>query len=90
MNKERRKELNKASELLSDAQSKIQEARDIIECANGDEQSYLDNMPENLQGSDKYEVAESAIESMEEALNSLEEIDSSLDEAIGAVEAATE
>lgn len=62
MNKARRKELSRAVELLEEAQS-------IIESCRDEEEEYMDNMPENLQESEKYYVAEEAvINSVESAM----------------------
>lgn len=75
MNKARRKELAKATEMMNDA-------RDIIESCMEEEQDYLDNMPENLQYSEKHEMAESAVESMENAIDKLEEAMQNVEDAM--------
>ena len=46
-----------------------------------EEEDYRDNMPENLQGSMKYDAAEEAIDNMQDAIDSLEEAIDSLNEA---------
>jgi len=74
MNKQRRKDLARALELLSEAQN-------IIETAQEEEQEYLDNMPESLQSSDRYYAAEAAADALTEALSSLEEAISQIDGA---------
>ena len=76
MNKARRKELNRAVELL-------EEAKDIIEICKDEEMEYLENIPENLQNSEKYEMADSAVYALERACESV-------DEAIDSVEEASE
>ena len=76
MNDVRRKEINKAIDLIREAQS-------ILESCRDDEQDYLDNIPENLQSSDRYYRAEEAIDSLDEAIDSL---DSAADQAEEAVE----
>lgn len=65
MNKARRKELSRAVELLGEAQS-------IIESCRDEEQEYMDNIPENLQESEKYYAAEEAVNNMGEAIDSVE------------------
>ena len=75
MNNQRRKaiiEVTKKIELAA------QNLRTLLE----EEQEYYDNMPENLQGSERgmdsesaQDCIESAIESLEDAVLSLEEID---------------
>ena len=67
MNNSRRKELEKAVSLLEEAQS-------IIESCRDDEQDYLDNMPENLQCSEKHDVAENAVDCLNTACDSIEEV----------------
>lgn len=76
MNKARRKELNRAVELLEEAQS-------IIESCRDEEQEYMDNMPENLQESEKYYAAEEAVDNMNEVYDVI-------GEAIDSVESAME
>lgn len=76
MNKMRRK---KISSIVSDL-TRIQEE---IESIRDDEQDYFDNMPENLQGSERGEIAESAIDALDAASGNLEE-------AIGNLENAAE
>jgi hypothetical protein len=70
MNNDRRKEINRAVSLL-------QEALAILETARDDEQDYYDNMPENLQNSDRGQMAEQAVSNLEESCSSLEEAISS-------------
>ena len=54
MNNARRKEISKIRDDLASLYSDIETLMD-------EEQEYLDNMPENLQGSEKYETAEDAV-----------------------------
>ena len=74
MNKQRRKELNGIIEKLEDLKSYVEELRD-------EEQDYFDNMPENLQGSEKGEMAENAISEMDDAISSIEDAICSLETA---------
>ena len=74
MNKVRRKALSEIAE-------QIGTLRDELETLRDDE--YRENIPESLQGGEKYELSESASDSMNEALDSL-------DEAIGSIESAAE
>lgn len=73
MNKSRRKEIQEAYDSLADI-------REIVESIHADEEEYKENMPENLQDSEKAQYSEekadqlqSAIDSMDEALSELEE-----------------
>jgi len=74
MNKTRRKALEKINAQIEDIVAGIEMLRD-------EEQEYIDNMPEGLQGSDKAEMAEDAVSSMESALESLAGAANSIDEA---------
>ena len=63
--------------------SKKEFIRDELETLRDEEDEYRENIPESLQGGEKYELSESASDSMNEALDSL-------DEAIGSIESAAE
>ncbi len=75
MNRLRRKE-------LAEVISKIVEAKEALESLKEEEEEYRDNIPENLQGSEKYEIADTACDNLDTAV-------SSLDEAIEAIREAT-
>lgn len=64
MNIKRRKRIDAVLELLASIQNEIEEIQQ-------EEQDYLDNMPENLEGSEKYSIAEEAIDNLESALNAV-------------------
>lgn len=76
MNKDRRKRINQAVEMLD-------QARNILEECMDEEEEYRDNMPENLQGSEKYEVADSNVDCLESAVTGLEDV---IDNAMNAAE----
>jgi len=67
MNKQRREQIKKVAQ-------KLDEIKDELNMIYGDEQDYYDNMPENLQGSERGMAAEEAIETLEEAVNSIDEV----------------
>jgi len=75
MNNTRREELRAILSTLETAM----EALDVIK---GDEEEYRDNIPENLYGSIRYEVASEAVGNMEYALDELESVCSSITSAI--------
>lgn len=75
MNKEKRNDLNTARELLDRAKGIVSSVRDR-------EQDCLDNMPENLEGSERYSTMESAIDSLDDAIDKIEEAQDSIDEAM--------
>lgn len=76
MNKARRKALDAVI-------SKIEEAKELLENLQAEEEEYRDNMPENLQGSERYEAADAAVDNMSSAVDAL-------DEAISSIESAQE
>ncbi len=76
MNDKRRKRLSEASALLSRASNIISDVLD-------EEQDCLDNMPENLQYSDRYESMEAAVDRLNDALSELDSAENSLLEARG-------
>ena len=75
MNKQRRKDLFKATVALMAAQEALDDAKAIVEQAHGEEEEYYETMPENFQFGDKGEVAQAAIDAMQEALDAFDEID---------------
>ena len=75
MNKERRAR-------IQDLIVEIEVLRDKLDQIIDDEQNYMDNMPENLLGSERYEKAEEAVSQMEEAGESLDEARDTLMEAL--------
>lgn len=66
MNKARRRDIERAAEL-------IEQAKAILETAEGEEREYFDAMPENMQGGDKGQKAETAADALQEAVDSLSE-----------------
>jgi flagellar biosynthesis chaperone FliJ len=76
MNKARRTALSKIQDLLTTA---VEE----LESLKAEEEEYRDNIPENMQGGEKYEQAESAVDALDTAIDSLREASDSIDEAVG-------
>lgn len=74
VNKERRNLLSKAQSALNTAENYVTQALD-------DEQDCLGNMPENLEGSERYEKMEAAVEQMEYAVECITNAYEALDEA---------
>lgn len=74
MNNQKREQLKLARDYLS-------KASDIVSNVLDKEQDCLDNMPENLQYSDKCERMEAAISKLEDGLNNIETADECLSEA---------
>jgi len=74
MNRERRKQIYNISSQLS-------AIVDMVDSLLSDEEDALGNMPENLEGSDRYTMMEEAVENLEDAKSSLEEAIEYLDNA---------
>lgn len=94
MNKSRRARLDQASGYLStakdaivgaceEAKANLSMAKGIVEEVRDEEQDSLDNIPENLQGSERYSAMEDAISDLEQAISAIEEADGSIDSAKG-------
>lgn len=86
MNKDRRKQLDKAISLAQEIGPKLDELKGIIEQAASEEREYYDNMHENLQQGGKGSQAENAATQLEEVQSSLEEFD--IDELVYKIEDA--
>lgn len=74
MNKERRKTLQEIYDI-------IVEAKDNLSAVCDEETEYKDNMPENLQNSERYETAVAAVDALESAVAALEEALDGIEEA---------
>ena len=75
MNKIRRKNLQAVIGMIEDAKSTLE---DLL----AEEEEYRDNIPENLQESERYETADNACSCLDDAVNSLEEAICSIEESI--------
>lgn len=75
MNKEKRNDLLSAIKLLENAKNVVERVRDK-------EQDCLDNMPENLEGSERYINMETAIDLMDSAVDAIYEACDSIGEAM--------
>ena len=75
MNKIRRNQVGEALE-------KLQELQDEIRVLLEEEEDYMNNIPENLQGSSRYEISEQAVENLQSAVDSIDEAISSLEESV--------
>lgn len=72
MNKERRKNIQGIADQLEELKGNLE----LIQ----EEEEYRDNIPENLQGSERYEKAEEACAALSEAVDNLDDIIASLGE----------
>lgn len=86
MNKNRRKELMEWVKRAEDWAAQGEELKDMLENICSDEQDYFDNMPENLQGSQRGMDAEEAIDAMNEAIESMGNAIEAAEEAASCVD----
>ena len=75
MNKERRKSIRLIIETLEEASSGLEEVL-------AEEESYRDNIPENLQGSVAYERADEACDALRTEIDNLNDVIDNLGAAI--------
>lgn len=74
---------NQKREKLRLAQDYLSKASDIVSDVFDEEQDCLDNIPENLQYSDRYEQMETVIRKLEDSMDNIESAEICLSEAIG-------
>lgn len=75
MNKERRKSLR-------EIQSKLESLGQDLEDLKEEEEEYRDNMPENLQESERYQRADEVCDLLQEALESMDNAYQQIEEAV--------
>lgn len=80
MNQVRRKEIEGVIAVLESIQLEIEGQAEIIGSIGTDEEDYRDNMPENLEGSARWQAADDAANAIESARVDLETI--SVDDVI--------
>jgi flagellar biosynthesis chaperone FliJ len=80
MNNQRRKAIQEVMEQLSAPLDTITDLKEQLEAIMDEEQEYYDNMPESLQGGEKGDMAQEAIDQISEAVSTLDEICSSIEE----------
>lgn len=76
MNKQRRARIQEVVDQIGAMCQELEGLRD-------EEQDYMDNMPENLQGSEKYEMAEEAVSNLDSAIDHLTEAIDYANETLG-------
>lgn len=72
---------NKRRMLLKKAIATLDSASDYVNTVLEEEQDSLGNMPENLEGSDRYVKMETAVEKLEEAIEQIDSAKECLEEA---------
>lgn len=74
MNKQRRKS-------LQEIQTKLEDLKGELESLMNEEEEYRDGMPENLQGSERYERADEVCGMLTDAIDSIDNACSQIEEA---------
>lgn len=74
MNRQRRKEIGALAVRAAEIVTLIDDLKEDLETVRDEEQEYFDNMPESLQGGEKGDMAQAAIEQMDEAIEALESL----------------
>lgn len=75
MNNSRRKALQKIYAAIEEVKSDLENIYDV-------EQEAFENIPENLEGSERYEAAENAVDNLDNAFSGLDEVLEYLEEAM--------
>ena len=75
MNNAKRSKLIKALSMLSEAEALVSDVLD-------DEQESIDNLPENLSGSERYEKMEAAIDALASAIEQIHDASNYVEEAM--------
>lgn len=86
MNKARRRQIADVQKRVEGLEGILEELKSMVEAIKDEEQEYLDNIPENLQGSERYELAENVVENLDNAYELLDEID--IEDLLGYLEEA--
>ena len=90
MNKIRRKNIQQLITKIPELQGEMETLLEDIEAVKDEESEYLENIPENMQSSERYERAETAVECLESAYDTFEEAKDSLDDVVSSLEEAAE
>lgn len=90
MNKQRRKDIDAALNMLYRIMENLEEQQCAVEDLATEEGEYRDNIPENLMESERYEKADAAAEALEEAAGYLRDAYDLINDATTSMEEAKE
>lgn len=90
MNNQRRKAIDALSTRIDDLKTALELIREDANNIWDEEQEALDCIPENLQGSERYEKTEEAISNLEDAVLGMDDVIGSLEDILDSLNAATE
>lgn len=90
MNKARRKDIAKLVEKIQSLQGDMELLLEELENIKDEELEAFDNIPENMQNSERYELAEMAVDNLDSAYDALEEAKFAMDDIVSYLEEAAE
>ena len=90
MNKQRRNQISEVVSRVESVQAELESLPDDIHGIMDEETEYRDNIPENMQGGDRYEMADNACSELEAAHETLDNAKDSLEEVVSSLESAAE
>lgn len=73
---------NKKRSVLERAVLLLEKVSEYVSQVEDDEQNALDNIPENLQSSERYEKIEDAVSNLENAINGIDEVKENIELAM--------
>ena len=74
---------NNRRKILKKAVLELDSLYDIISDVLSDEQDCLDNIPENLQGTERYEKMEDCVSLLDDVISSIDDARNNIEEIIG-------
>lgn len=85
MNRDRRARIRKVIEELENVATSLEWIFNEVDDLNMDEQACLDNMPESLQDTERYETMQNAVDSLTDAYDTLDEFRDKPDEVLSSL-----
>lgn len=90
MNNPRRKQLSDILDALNDLKSQLEDCMSDLETLRDEEQEYFDNIPENLQSSERYDRAETSASALNDAYDTLSDLIDNIDTVTSSIEEAVD
>ncbi len=72
---------NKRRKQISEVLNSLEDLREAIESIHADEEDAFENLPESLEGSDRYDAMEEAVSNLEDAVDLVDELIEALENA---------
>lgn len=90
MNNDRRKRIKQILDIVSDISHKCNTLSSLVQDILDEESESLSNMPENLEGSDRWQSISDAVDNLEDARDSIDEMIENLSSAESSMQKAAE